>query len=66
MTEKTFETAYILRDKINKLIAVRNKLKREFPEWNQNHDEISKEIGMKIMAVVEMEIQSSEETFKEL
>jgi hypothetical protein len=64
MTKEAFEKAYIITDRIAKLKAIKEKIKREFPEFE--YDTISKEIGNSIFEVLDSRIKDQQKEFDSL
>lgn len=64
MTQDQFEKGYILTDKIRKLQHMKEKLKRDFPEWE--YDKEAKETGDEIIQLIDNKIGSLENDFSEL
>lgn len=62
MTRESFDKAYCLIDRINKIKAIKEKLIREFPEWA--YDKEAKEIGDEILQVLNDKIEINNNEFK--
>jgi hypothetical protein len=64
MTKDAFEKAYVITDRIAKLKAIKDKIKREFPEFE--YDTASKEIGEALYAVLDAKINWEQSKFDSL
>jgi hypothetical protein len=61
MTRDTYDKATVALDRFNKLVAVRDKIKREFPEFE--YDQEAKEIGNAIFVLLEARIKTAADDF---
>jgi hypothetical protein len=64
MTRDTYDKATVALDRYNKLVAVSDKIRREFPEFE--YDKEAKEIGDAIFALLEARIKTAEDEFRVL
>lgn len=64
MTRDTYTKATVALDKSHKLQALREKIKREFPEFE--YDAQMKEIGEQIFSLLDAKITGYETQFSEL
>jgi hypothetical protein len=64
MTRDNYDKATVSLDRFNKLTAIRDKIKREFPEFE--YDSQAKEIGKAIFELIESKIKESADEFGKL
>jgi len=64
MTREAFDRSYILLDRINKVKAVKEKIKNEFPDFAYNPE--SKLIGDAIFNVLDGMMKQDQKEFDEL
>lgn len=64
MNRDTYNNATVALDRVLKFQAIKDKIKREFPEFE--YDKQSKIVGDKIFAVLDKEIEEEQKYFDEL
>jgi hypothetical protein len=64
MTRDSYDKATVALDRINKLKAIKDRIKREFPEFE--YDMEAKEIGNAIFKVLEARIMHEQKDFDQL
>jgi hypothetical protein len=64
MDRNTYDKATVALDRFNKIAAIRDKIKREFPEFE--YDKEAKEIGNEIFVLLEKHIKAAADEFGRL
>lgn len=64
MTRDIYDKATISLDRFNKLVAIRDKIKKEFPEFE--YDKEAKELSKDIFEVIEAKIKIEADKFGSL
>lgn len=64
MTRDAYDKATVSLDRFNKLVAIREKIKREFPEFE--YDKEAKEIAKGIYELIEAKVKEAADEFGKL